>query len=104
MLGTDDKMVVMRRGSMPQLTHFLVGRILLSHRHTLQEVGFNHNTVEVRWFGCVSSHRQPCKRQLVSAWRKLQTKHLQQISLYSRGVAKIATTLMAGVYDVLTFS
>ena len=104
MLGTNDKTVVTRRGSMPQLTHFLVGRILLSHRHTLQEVGFNHNTVEVRRFGCVSSRRQPCERQLVSVWRQLQTKHLQRISLYSRGAAKIATTLMAGVYDVLTFS
>ena len=104
MLGTDDKTIVTRRGSMPQLTHFPVGRILLSHRHTLQEVGFNHNTVEVRRFGCVSSRRQPCERHLISAWRQLQTKYLQWISLYSRGAAKVAATLMAGMYDVLTLS
>ena len=104
MLGTDDKTVVTQHGSMPQLTHFLVGRILLSHRHMLQEVGFNHNTVEVRRFGCVSSHWQPCKRQLVSAWRKLQTKDLQWISLYSRVAVKIVATQMAGMYNVLTLS
>ena len=104
MLGPDDKPAIMRGGGMPQLTHLFVSRVLLGNRQTLQEVGLNHNTVEVRQFGCFSSHRQLCKCQLVSSWGNLQPKHLQQIPLYSRGEAKIAVTQMAGMYNMLTLS
>ena len=97
-------MVVMQRGGMPQLTHFVVGWILLGNQHTLQEAGLNQNTVEARRYGNFSSRQQPCKQQLLSFWGKLQTKDLQRISLYGRGVAKIAATQMAGTYDMLTLS
>ena len=102
MLGADDKLAITQGGSMPQFMHLPASQILLGNQQMLQKVGLDHNTVEVRRFGCFSSRRQPCKLQLISAWRKLQTKDLQWISLYSRGAAKVATTLMAGMYDVLT--